>query len=79
MRFRVHSSYPASPAVPDKDDRLIEAQGDIINQLVEVIENTGIQMDKKLKELLGHSPVEVAAGAVLGIVIAVVAARLQGA
>ena len=54
-------------------------QAEIINQLVEVIENTGIQMDKKLKELLGHSPVEVAAGAVLGIVIAVVAARLQGA
>ena len=54
-------------------------QAAIINQLVEAIENTGIKMDKKLKELLGHSPVEVAAGAVLGIVVAVVVARLQGA
>ena len=53
-------------------------QAAIINQLVEVIENTGIKMDQKLKELLGHSPIEVAAGAVLGILISVLIARLQG-
>lgn len=44
-------------------------QAEIINKLVENIENTGIILDKKLKELLGHSPVEVAAGALLGILI----------
>ena len=54
-------------------------QAEIINQLVEAIENTGIKMDKKLKELLGHSPIEVAAGAVLGIVIAVAVFQFQGA
>jgi acid phosphatase family membrane protein YuiD len=31
-------------------------------------------LDKKLKELLGHSPIEVAAGALLGITVAVIAA-----
>ncbi|MBE6013616.1 divergent PAP2 family protein [Anaeropeptidivorans aminofermentans] len=48
-------------------------QAEIINKLVANIENTGIVLDKKLKELLGHSPVEVAAGAVLGIVVSVAA------
>lgn len=53
-------------------------QAAIINQLVEAIENTGIKMDEKLKELLGHSPIEVAAGAVLGIIIAVIIFNFQG-
>lgn len=48
-------------------------QAEIINKLVANIENTGIVLDKKLKELLGHSPVEVAAGAVLGIAVSVAA------
>jgi len=54
-------------------------QAEIINQMVEAIENSGINMDKKLKELLGHSPIEVAAGAILGVAIAVAVAKLQGA
>jgi len=54
-------------------------QAEVINQLVEAIENSGIKMDKKLKELLGHSPIEVVCGAVLGIVIAVLIFNLQGA
>ena len=45
-------------------------QAKVINTLVENIENTGIILDKKLKELLGHTPVEVACGAVLGIAVA---------
>jgi len=53
-------------------------QAEIINQLVEAIENTGIEMDKKLKELLGHSPIEVVAGALLGVAVAVVSARVMG-
>ena len=42
-------------------------QAAVINMLLDSIENTGIKLDKKLKEMLGHSPVEVAAGAILGI------------
>ena len=48
-------------------------QAVVINRLVENIENKGIiVLDKKLKELLGHTPVEVACGALLGVVVAVV-------
>ena len=47
-------------------------QAEVINMIVENIENTGIKLDKKLKELLGHSPIEVAVGAVLGTLIAVI-------
>jgi len=45
-------------------------QAKVINSLVENIENTGIVLDKKLKELLGHTPIEVACGALLGIAVA---------
>lgn len=44
----------------------------IINNLIEILEDKGMQMDRKLKELLGHSPIEVFAGALLGIIIAVI-------
>ncbi len=44
-------------------------QAKIINIIVEKIEHNGIVMDKKLKELLGHTHLEVLAGAVLGIII----------
>ncbi len=44
-------------------------QAKIINIIVERIEDTGIVMDKKLKELLGHTHIEVFAGACLGILI----------
>ena len=46
-------------------------QAAAINKLIEHLENPDITLDKKLKELLGHSPLEVAAGALLGIIIAV--------
>lgn len=46
-------------------------QAKVINSLVENIENTGIVLDKKLKELLGHTPIEVACGALLGILVAI--------
>ena len=45
-------------------------QAAAINMLVDRLEGQGIKLDKKLKELLGHSPIEVAAGAVLGILVA---------
>lgn len=47
----------------------------IINTIIENVENSGLKLDKKLKELLGHSPIEVAAGAVLGIIVAVICIR----
>ncbi len=47
-------------------------QARAINMLFDNFENQGIILDKKLKELLGHSPIEVAAGAILGIVVALV-------
>lgn len=47
-------------------------QAKIINILVEKIEDTGIVMDEKLKELLGHTHLEVFFGAILGIVVGIV-------
>ena len=49
-------------------------QAKVINDLLDHLENSGIQLDKKLKEMLGHTPVEVAAGAILGITVALVLA-----
>lgn len=46
-------------------------QAKIINVLVEKIEDTGIVMDEKLKELLGHTHLEVFFGAILGIGIGI--------
>ena len=46
-------------------------QAAVINDIVENIEGLGIKIDAKLKELLGHSPIEVFGGAILGIIIAV--------
>jgi len=47
-------------------------QAAVINTLVSNLENTGIKLDKKLKELLGHSPIEVFCGAILGIIVALI-------
>ena len=47
-------------------------QAAVINMMLDSIENTGIKLDKKLKEMLGHSPIEVAAGAALGIAFALI-------
>lgn len=46
-------------------------QAKILNKIVEEWENADFaHTDKRLKELLGHTPKEVFAGAILGIVIA---------
>ena len=45
-------------------------QAEAINFLFSKLEMQGIKLDKKLKELLGHHPLEVIAGAVLGIAVA---------
>jgi len=51
-------------------------QAAVLNMIVESLQDTGISLDKKLKELLGHSPVEVGAGALLGIIIGTVSSYL---
>lgn len=51
-------------------------QAAVLNVLITNAEKHGVKFDEKLKELLGHSPVEVAAGAVLGIVIAFIFAAI---
>jgi len=43
-----------------------------INDLLAHLENSGVILDKKLKEMLGHTPLEVLAGALLGVVLALI-------
>ena len=37
-----------------------------------------VQREKELNELLGHQPVEVAAGAALGVLLGIISARIEG-
>jgi len=46
-------------------------QAEAINFLFSKLEGQGIKLDIKLKELLGHNPIEVGAGALLGLVVAI--------
>lgn len=50
-------------------------QAAVLNIFMENMEHfiENLEVDERLKELLGHTPIEVAAGAVLGIVVAVLA------
>jgi len=45
-------------------------QAEALNFLFSKLESQGIKFDQKLKELLGHRPIEVMAGAALGLVVA---------
>ncbi|WP_317367253.1 divergent PAP2 family protein [uncultured Tyzzerella sp.] len=47
-------------------------QAEVLNIFIANFEKHGVKIDSKLKELLGHSPVEVFAGAILGIVVAII-------
>ena len=48
-------------------------QARILNQLVNNLsENTPVYLKKKLKELIGHTPLEVIVGGLLGILIALI-------
>jgi acid phosphatase family membrane protein YuiD len=47
-------------------------QAVLVNLIVEKIEEAGIVVDEKVKEFLGHRPIEVGAGALLGIAIGAV-------
>ena len=48
-------------------------QAEAINFIFSKLEDQGIKLDKRLKELLGHRPIEVMAGGILGIAIAIFA------
>nr|WP_223804744.1 divergent PAP2 family protein [Lactococcus protaetiae] len=37
-----------------------------------ILENLGVTIDKNLKELLGHTPIQVGGGAILGIIVALI-------
>ncbi|MCL2618381.1 MAG: divergent PAP2 family protein [Defluviitaleaceae bacterium] len=53
-------------------------QAAVLNMLIENLNNPNISLDEKLKELLGHTPIQVMAGAVLGITIAFIAGTMVG-
>lgn len=48
-------------------------QAEAINFLFSKLEDQGIKLDQKLKELLGHRPIEVMAGGILGFFVAIAA------
>ncbi len=53
-------------------------QGQVLNEMLEIFTNMGknISPEAKLKEFVGHTPLQVLMGAILGIVIAVIVASL---
>lgn len=46
-------------------------QGKAINSMIQILEDMGkpISVEKKLKELVGHTPLQVVCGAILGIAV----------
>ena len=48
-------------------------QAAVINQIIEVLENPDLNPEERLKEILGHTPLQVLAGGVLGFVVAILA------
>lgn len=48
-------------------------QAKLLNKLVETPGLTGVQVTEKLVEVLGHTPVEVFVGALIGIVVGLIA------
>ena len=53
-------------------------QAAVLNMLIENLNDPNISLEKKLKELLGHTPKQVMAGAALGLAIAFAAGVLYG-
>lgn len=47
-------------------------QAALLNRIIDVMQDPNVTMEVRLKELLGHTPLQVAAGAVLGIVVALI-------
>lgn len=53
-------------------------QGRVLNEMLEIFTNMGkeISAEAKLKELVGHTPLQVLMGAILGVVIAVITGNM---
>ncbi len=53
-------------------------QGRVLNEMLEIFTNMGkeISAEAKLKELVGHTPLQVLMGAILGILIAVITGNI---
>ena len=47
-------------------------QAKLLNQLVETPGLSGIQVSEKLVEVLGHTPIQVIVGAIIGIVVGLI-------
>jgi acid phosphatase family membrane protein YuiD len=47
-------------------------QAAVLNMIVRLLLEKEIKIERDLKELLGHTPIQVTAGAILGIVIAII-------
>ena len=47
-------------------------QAQLLNKLVETPGLTGIQVQEKLVEVLGHTPKQVLVGAIIGIIVGVI-------
>ncbi|NMA83834.1 MAG: divergent PAP2 family protein [Epulopiscium sp.] len=45
-------------------------QAMVLNKIVEEFTHSDLKFEERLKELLGHTPIEVIAGAILGMIIA---------
>jgi acid phosphatase family membrane protein YuiD len=55
--------------------RAVGRQASILNKIVDEISHGKQVQEKRLKELLGHTPIEVLAGAFLGIAMAFIFCR----
>ena len=47
-------------------------QAKVLNKIVEELEHNDLHFEERLKELIGHTPIEVFFGALLGIIISIV-------
>lgn len=47
-------------------------QAKVLNEIVELVEHRRMITGKKLKELLGHTPIQVIAGSALGVAVALI-------
>lgn len=48
-------------------------QAELLNKLIETPGLTGVQVSEKLVEVLGHTPVQVFVGALIGVIVGVIA------
>lgn len=47
-------------------------QAALLNKMIDMMQDSHLKLEERLKELLGHTPIQVLAGAILGIVVGLV-------